>query len=217
VRIAFIPAERDRKSGSTDGNAKQRMRTMIKTSAQILAVLAGLVLSVAAAQADDPPMTPPKGYTWANCPSIKAAFLKPDGWYFKSTKQGDTQGFFISKEKIEAGGGYTTGLAVNVIPDIPKKKSVAPSAYARQFRESARKNVTFTKEWDKDMGPFKSVGFVYTKKDKAGSFTVHNLLIANDKTGTMYLVTFEAPAEEWAEAWKIGEPMLNFLFIDDTI
>jgi hypothetical protein len=51
----------------------------------------------------------------------------------------------------------------------------------------------------------------------AGKFTVHNLLIANNNTGTLYLVMFEAPSAEWTETWKIAEPMLKYLYIDDAI
>ena len=41
--------------------------------------------------------------------------------------------------------------------------------------------------------------------------------IANEKTGTIYVIIFEAPTEEWEATWKIAEPMLKYLFIDDTI
>ena len=176
-----------------------------------------LLFCLASVKADNPPMSPPEGYTWAQCPEIKGAFLKPNGWHFKSGKQGDTLGFLITKEKIEPKGEFTTGMTVNVIPNIPKKKSVSPYVFARQFRDSAKKTVRFTKEWDKDMGPFKSIGFVYSRNDKAGAFTVHNLLIANNKTGTLYLVMFEGPSAQWPEIWKIAEPMLQYLYIDDAI
>lgn len=161
--------------------------------------------------------TPPKGYKWAKCPEIKGAFLRPHGWHFKKSKQGSTLGFFITKENISKNGQFMTGLTVNVIPDIPKKQSMSPYEYARVYRETTRKSEKITQEWNKDMGPFRSVGFVFDKKDKAGDFRVHNLLIANDNTGTLYLVMFEAPISEWNKAWKIAEPMLQYLLIDDTV
>ena len=188
----------------------------MKISVILIFLLAASCISTA--RADDAVMPPPpKGYTWAKCPEIKGAFLRPTGWHFKKGKRGDTLGIFITKEKIDRKGQFTTGLSINVIPGIPKKKSMTPYKFARQFRESARKSSTFTKEWDKDLGPFKSVGFVYDKKDKAGSYTVHNLLIANNKTGTLYLVMFEGPSAEWPETWKTGEPMLQYLYIDDEV
>ena len=44
---------------------------------------------------------------------------------------------------------------------------------------------------------------------------VHNLVIANDRTGMIYIVLYEAPESEWKEAWKIGEPILKQLIIVD--
>ena len=44
---------------------------------------------------------------------------------------------------------------------------------------------------------------------------VYNLIIANDRTGTIYVVLYEAPEEEWEKAWKVGEPILKELIILD--
>lgn len=160
---------------------------------------------------------PPPGYVWAECPEIKGAFLKPKDWHFKSSKKGDTRGFFITKEALGTNSQFTTGMTVNVVPNIPKKKDMSPYDFALRYREAARSTVTFAKEWNKNLGPFKSVGFVYSKDDKDGAFTVHTLLIANNKTGTLYMVLFEGPAAQWTEIWKTAEPMLQYLLIDDTI
>ena len=40
-------------------------------------------------------------------------------------------------------------------------------------------------------------------------------VIANDRTGMIYVVLFEAPEAEWEKAWKIGEPILKQLIILD--
>ena len=160
---------------------------------------------------------PPKGFTWCRCPQIKGAFLCPDNWHFKREKKGDTLGFFITKEKMDKSGLFTTGLTINVIPNIPEKESMTPYQFAQRFRKEAKKTNILITEWDKNLGPFQSLGFVYKKKDNIGEFTVHNLLIANNKTGTLYLIIFEAPTSEWENTWKIAEPMLKYLYIDDTI
>ena len=89
----------------------------------------------------------------------RGAFLRPTGWHFKKSKRGDTLGFFITKENITKTGQFTTGLTINVISDIPKKKCMSPYEFAHQFREGARESLKLTEEWDKDMGPFKSLGF----------------------------------------------------------
>lgn len=160
---------------------------------------------------------PPKGYSWETFPAIKAAFLKPEGWFVLKVPLEASYGIMISKEKVEENKFFKTGMTVNVIKEIDKKTNMSAYKYALAARAEAKKSLTFTNEWEKDMGPFKSIGFIYTKKDQEESFTVHNLMIANDKTGTLYIFIFESPSEKWEEAWKMAEPIFLRLLIDDTI
>ncbi len=46
------------------------------------------------------------------------------------------------------------------------------------------------------MGPFQVYGVVLLNRDRQkGDFITHNLAIANDQTGTIYLLIFESPAK----------------------
>ncbi len=184
---------------------------------KVYSMITMLLFAVCATAQQSALPKPPSGYSWEWCEEIKGAFLKPDGWFFKKGSKGDTLGFFITKEDLAKEGGFKTGLTVNVIPRIPAKKKISAYEFTRQFRDEARKSVKFIKEWDRDMGPFRSVGFLYEKGDRGGAFKVHSLLISNDGTGTVYLVTFEAPGEDWETAWKTAEPIIKQLYIDDTI
>jgi hypothetical protein len=74
------------------------------------------------------PAPAPAGFAWKNVASIKAAFLVPDGWFFKEELRKDVRGIFISKESIDQSGKFQTGLTINVFPN----KKDAPSR-ARQF------------------------------------------------------------------------------------
>lgn len=49
------------------------------------------------------------------------------------------------------------------------------------------------------------------------SVTVHQVLIANDKTGTLFIVLFGAPTYTWDEVWRNGEVMLKRLLLDDEV
>jgi hypothetical protein len=163
--------------------------------------------------------SPPNGYSWVECKDIKGAFLKPSGWFFKQATQGDTIGYFITKENIEALGSFETGLSVNVIPDIPRKKQIQASNFAAAYIKTAIQNrEVFKKPWSTSMGPFEAYGVVLINHDsKQGDFVTHNLAIANDQTGTLYLLTFESPLNQWNSSWEIAEPMLKMFLIDDTI
>ena len=80
---------------------------------------------------------PPVGYSWAVFEETKSAFLKPDGWFIKKMKKGETRSYFITKENIDKTGEFITGLSVNIVSGIPKKKGMSPVKYAKEFIQSA--------------------------------------------------------------------------------
>lgn len=84
------------------------------TKLVLLALLIFFVtLSVQTIAAIDVP-PPPPGFTWQEIPELKAAFLKPNGWFFNREEQKGTLAYFITKENIETNGQFQTGLTVNV-------------------------------------------------------------------------------------------------------
>ncbi len=178
--------------------------------------LAILIIFSANVNANELPK-PPKSFSWAKCEEIKGAFLKPKGWHFKKGEKGSTQGYFITKENIDQKGSFETGLTVNVTKETSKKMNMTPHQYALKFWATAKKEHKFIEEWAKDMGPFKSLGFVYEKAEGKKKYKYHNLLIANEETGTLYLIIFEAPSKSWERAWSKGHSMLNKFLIDSEI
>jgi hypothetical protein len=68
---------------------------------------------VPAVPAIDQP-APPPGFTWQEIPELKAAFLRPTGWFFKREEVNGTLAYYITRESIENGGAFQTGLTVNV-------------------------------------------------------------------------------------------------------
>lgn len=160
----------------------------------------------------------PDGYTWVRMPEAKAAFLKPDGWFEinKSTKDAVT--YAISKEKITSKEQFTTGLTLIAAQDIESKIKVSPYRYALDLMlaiESDADN-SIIKQNSKKQGPFDSL-FIQYENNPPGlePIVVHKMFIANVKTGSLYIVIFEAPKDEWDEAWKLGYTILKYYLIDD--
>jgi hypothetical protein len=153
----------------------------------------------------------PDGFTWQEVPEIKAAFLKPTGWYFKREKDKGTLAYFITKEEIRNGGEFQTGLTVNVFH--PKNPAVE---HAESFIDE-RVASTHGKKWTRDYGPFREFGCLCKVVDAGGSTMTNTLMVANPKTNTLYLLTFESPDAEWDTAWKTGTKIMDTLAIDDEI
>lgn len=56
----------------------------------------------------------PVGFTWQEVPELKAAFLKPEGWFFKQENKNGTLAYFITQEDLAKNGEFATGLTINV-------------------------------------------------------------------------------------------------------
>lgn len=176
-----------------------------------LIAVAGLALCAAA---DAPKLPePPSGFQWQWCEEIRAAFLRPDGWYFKQGKQKETIGVFITKEKIEGDTAkFRTGLTVNVIPGVGKKSGGKASDYAFNYVRLAtteKQNVISLQE-PTDRGRVKTCGY---RIRKDGTI-VHALLIADDVADKLYLVMFESPEAEFDDAWQTGQTIMKKLYFE---
>jgi hypothetical protein len=158
----------------------------------------------------------PAGFEWMKIEEIKAAFLVPDGWYFKAEERDGTLGYFITKENIDEVGRFDTGLSINVIRQLKDRDAVD---FAREFSAAVAAQNELIRDWTTDVGAFKGFGCL-TKNAVEGEdafITMHTLAIGNEKTNTLYIIFFESLEEEWDQAWKVGKQMLRLFMIDDDI
>jgi hypothetical protein len=157
----------------------------------------------------------PDGFAWQSLPEVRASVLRPTGWHVKTEGDAGTQAYFISKESIESGGKFETGLTINVIRDITHRRGIKPSEFARKWREALAGSgqVDVEKTWEAQADPFQTFAGRYLTKT-ASPARMQALLIANDRTGTLYQINFEAPATRWDADWVIGLRMLKQLMLD---
>jgi len=152
----------------------------------------------------------PDGFSWLACPDpLSCAFLVPDGWHTKVEHRDGTVGIFITKEPISPPDGhFSTGLSVNIIQDVPGKAQVKPSTYALAFLQALQDKGTA----DSEIGRYDAAGGIVvldryarlTPPDGSADVRVLYRLYANDVTGTLTLLFFEAPVDEWEQAVAQG-------------
>lgn len=157
--------------------------------------------------------TPAPGFTWQEIPDLKAAFLKPQGWFFKQEMQKGTLAYFITKENIDLNGQFDTGLTINVFRGLEKGSAIKRGR--AMVDQIAIKD--HGKVWSQTAGPFQEFGCQVKDTDATGTVVMHVLAVVNPKTDTLYLFIFESPASEWDAAWKIGKQIIDTLAIDDEI
>jgi hypothetical protein len=184
------------------------MREPMKKAALII-LFAMLSLQTMSA-IDVPP--PPPGFTWQEIPELKAALLKPNGWFFKREEQKGTLAYFITKENIDKDGQFQTGLTVNVF-HLKKDPAVERAKYMIDQLATAKHG----EKWAQDVGPFREFGCLTKDTDASGTTVMHTLTVANPRTNTLYLFIFESPESDWDVAWKTGKQIMDRLALDDAI
>lgn len=173
---------------------------------------------LSAASPELPPA--PEGFTWKQIEPVKATVLIPTGWHFKSQEGGSKRHYAISKENIDEKGSFETGLTFVVWQKVSTESQgpVPPSAYAAAMLQKFKELKTLERDQAGTQGPFQCVRYQYVDAPPGQtSIRVYNLLLANDKTGTLYIITFEGPTKEWEQAWALGSTILKNLRIDDEI
>ena len=111
---------------------------------------------------------------------------------------------------------YGSLIPINVITGF-KQRGIAPSVYAKGFTSApSADNHKILDRWSTNMGPLKGHG-MRVRDGRDPAVIMHYLLVANDKTGTLWLFIFEAPEKDWAKAWKTGEKMMKALMIEGNI
>lgn len=173
-----------------------------------ITVLFMLLASSAAGQENVP--TPPSGYSWVRLSPLRAMFLQPDGWHFKSEQRASARAFFISRENIDEVGEFLVGLTINVL----RPQETATDAATRLMGQYMdRGEVLRMRELAR--GPMSGYVASIRKRGSGGPLMLHVMTIANPKTNVLYAIIFEAPAKEWDAAWSIGETILRNFMLDD--
>lgn len=183
---------------------------------RLVLILPLLALASAALSLDLP--APPRGYAWQECPEIKGALLVPDGWHFRRLEAEEGKlAYFVTREPFEPPKPFVVGLTFNVVRDVAQKMGTNPSGFARQLIGTITSTYPKARTWQTALGSFVGYGATYQGAKGDAAFQFYNLVLTNDKTGTAFLLVFEAPAADWEREWAKIEPVVKRLAIDDEI
>lgn len=181
-----------------------------------------LLIAVAASPAraqryNEPLGSVPAGWTWQVLPEIKAAMPLPTGWFYKVTGEKGTPTYYLTPEATDDNDEFQAGLSLQVVRKAKAKTGRPAADYAelllmrtgfgpgqQQLEKNASVEGTFYKRTVRyrDAPP------------EAAARVVFQLALANAKTDTLYLLTFEAPEQDWPAAWRVGEKMIQGWVLD---
>ena len=186
---------------------------------RFLSVLFGLLLALpVAAQHYNVPLGPaPVGFAWQPLPDGQAAALLPASWSYKAdTRQGGTT-YYLTQEAIGESGEFQTGLSLQVVRKARAQTRHPAPEYAEllMMRTGFGKGQQVLEKAASTEGNFYKWTVRYRDAPPdADARVVYQLALANAKTDTLYLLTFESPEKDWPEAWQLGEVMVRELVLD---
>ena len=160
-----------------------------------------------------PEMPPaPEGFNWKFLPESSLAVLAPIDWNYKSEHNQTVNAYFISVENIDKEGSFKTGLTIQVVQD--NSKNAGQLAKSLTTNVPSQENVIETSEVsERTNGNLIFYEFQYEigASDTTYASINHELIVANTSANTLYVFLFESPKDQWDEAWKIGQVMMEQL------
>jgi len=144
----------------------------------------------------------PKGYEWQEFKEIHAASLKPRKWFYSKVMLEDHSIFRLTREKVSGNQEFLTGLSLHVFHDVPGVMNLKPSELAEKYlSEYALDKQTVEVFVPKYSGNMIQSGGTYQNKmfirGRSRVFKIHVTALANDTTGTMYLLVYACPVNQW--------------------
>ena len=182
-----------------------------------LLILLLLALPAAAQRYDIKLTAPPVGFAWQPLPEAKAAVLLPAGWYYRAEGPKATPTYYLTQEPVGESGEFSVGLSLQVVRKSRARTRHAAPEYAgllmlRTGFGPGRQRLADTASV---AGPWHTWMVRYREAvPNADARIVYQLALANAKTDTLYLLTFESPEKDWPEAWELGEVMVREWVLD---
>lgn len=185
----------------------------------LFVLLLGLVwLNPAAAQRFDVKLgTPPAGFAWQPLPEAKAAALLPEGWDYRAEGAKGAPTYYLTQEQIGESGEFQTGFSLQVVRRATARTRQPAAQYAELLmlrsgfgpaQQVLEKAASADGNWHKWTVRYRDA------PPDADPRMVYQLALANAKTDTLYLLTFESPEQDWPAAWALGETMVRELVLD---
>lgn len=176
-----------------------------------------LALPAAAQRYDARLAAPPAGFAWQPLPQAKAALLLPAGWHYhaEGTKAAPT--YYLTQEPVGESGEFSTGLSLQVVRQTKAQTRHPAAEYADLLllRTGFGPGQQRLADTAAAAGPWhrRAVRYREAAPDAAPRI-IYQLALANTRTDTLYLLTFESPAQDWPTAWQLGAVMVREWVLD---
>lgn len=167
------------------------------------------------------PLVPeiPAGFEWKILPEKNIAVVIPDGWFYKEETRTELNldGVYITKENIDEGGRFSTGLSVLIFKDFENNDEAEKFAF-NMFRDHSTSQTTkeILNSWDyaTDVCVFHHLRiraeYPYETPENKNKIVHYSVCVANN---SIYWTVFESPENLWDETINDYGIILDYVFI----
>ena len=161
----------------------------------------------------------PAGFAWQPLPACKAAIPLPTGWHYDLELPAGATTYTLTPEPLPESGEYATGLALHIIRKAKARLRHPAPEYADFLMLRAGHGLgqqVLDPPTAATAGVFRTRAVRYRETPPGGGEVrlVYQMALANARTDTLYLLTFESPEAEWPQAWALGQAMVQGLTLD---
>ena len=180
-------------------------------------ILLLLAVPAAAQRYDLKLAAPPAGFAWQPLPQAKAAVLLPAGWHYRAEGTRAAPTYYLTPEAVGESGEFAMGLSLQVVRKATARTRHSAAEYAELLmlrtgfgpgRQRLEKTSSVEGAWH-----CRTVRYREAAPDDEARI-IYQLALANARTDTLYLLTFESPEKDWPAAWVLGEVMVREWVLD---
>lgn len=159
---------------------------------------------------------PPPGFQWRSCDVIECFFLVPDDWDFQRL-----EGTKILKYQMMPKTNnrkVPPVVRINIIQNTESLTGLSAERHIELFMRQLERESKILDVWEKKSGLLNSTAVLSLYLTRAESMVKKfHLLIRNDRTGTLYVLTFESAPEYWDQDWRVIEWIVSRLRLTEDV
>jgi len=159
----------------------------------------------------------PPGYSRVKLKEINATIFMPSGWHVTHTPKqrlGEFEGYDFSLEDPAKKAAFQTRFLIHAYEKIEEHTKLKASAFGvslLKLHESRGQMEAAHYNYDVETEPF-VISRLQTRHKGSPEMMQAFITMANEKTGTCYLLTFRTPADDWPANEKILKQMSQVVF-----
>ncbi|WP_281645187.1 hypothetical protein [Parendozoicomonas sp. Alg238-R29] len=162
----------------------------------------------------------PPGYAWKACGSLECHFLVPSGWSFESLTDSSPSDGVMKYQMLKQRHGrkLPPKVSINILQGAEVRTGLSPKRHMELFMVDLSRSARVLETWKNKSGVLVSMAATSLhfsgRKEPVKKF---NLLIGNERTGTLYVLSFESQPGYWENDWSVVEQIFSQLRLDDRV